>query len=132
MRVVTDASVVTAALVEQEGLAHWANAIMAADTAAPHLMPTEVAHALRRHAAMGAITQQAASLAHADLQDLAIDLYPYAPFADRVWELRYAITPYDACYVALAEELDAPLATLDHRLARAPGPRCRFLLPEDR
>jgi len=29
----------------------------------------------------------------------------------------------------LAEALDAPLATLDARLSRASGPRCRFQLP---
>jgi len=28
-----------------------------------------------------------------------------------------------------AEQCDLPLATLDRRLARATGPRCRFLLP---
>jgi predicted nucleic acid-binding protein len=46
-----------------------------------------------------------------------------------VWELRENITAYDAWYVALAEELRATVATLDTRLARAPGPRCRFETP---
>jgi len=32
-------------------------------------------------------------------------------------------------YLALAESLAVPLATLDGRLTRAPGPRCRFLGP---
>lgn len=32
-------------------------------------------------------------------------------------------------YVALAESLDAPLATLDLRLTRASVPACRFLSP---
>jgi predicted nucleic acid-binding protein len=36
---------------------------------------------------------------------------------------------YDACYVALAEALQAPLATLDARLTRAQGLGCAFLLP---
>jgi predicted nucleic acid-binding protein len=35
---------------------------------------------------------------------------------------------YDAWYVALAESLEAELATLDTRLARASGPRCGFRL----
>jgi len=39
------------------------------------------------------------------------------------------VTCYDGWYVAIAELLDAPLATLDGRLANSPGPRCRFLLP---
>ena len=33
------------------------------------------------------------------------------------------LTAYDACYLALAEMLDAPLATLDRRLAAAAGGR---------
>lgn len=54
---------------------------------------------------------------------------PFAPFAERVWELRANVTSYDAWYVAVAEQFDLPLATLDRRLARSAGPRCRFLLP---
>jgi predicted nucleic acid-binding protein len=43
--------------------------------------------------------------------------------------LRFNVSSYDAWYIALAEQLDAPLATLDRRLSAADGPRCRFLLP---
>lgn len=39
----------------------------------------------------------------------------------QIWSLRRNVTPYDACYVALAKRLPAPLLTLDLRLARAPG-----------
>ena len=42
----------------------------------------------------------------------------------RAWELRTNLSAYDALYVALAEQLDAPLLSADARLARAPGPRC--------
>ena len=62
----------------------------------------------------------------ADLLDLRIALFPYAPVGPRVWELRGALTAYDAWCVAVAEALEVPLATLDRRLARAPGPRCAF------
>jgi predicted nucleic acid-binding protein len=54
---------------------------------------------------------------------------PFAPFAERVWELRRNITSYDAWYVAVAEAFDLPLATLDRRLSRASEPSCRFLTP---
>jgi predicted nucleic acid-binding protein len=60
---------------------------------------------------------------------MRVALFPYRPFADRIWELRDTVTSYDAWYVALAESLDAPLATLDRRLAGAHGPICRFSLP---
>jgi len=43
--------------------------------------------------------------------------------ADRV--LRNNLTSYDAWYVALAEALGCPLATLDKRLVRAAGPTCK-------
>lgn len=38
------------------------------------------------------------------------------------------MTSYDAVYVALAEMLDAPLLTLDERLASAQGPMCTIEL----
>ena len=41
--------------------------------------------------------------------------------APRIWALKQNLSAYDAAYVALAEALDAPLLTLDARLAAAPG-----------
>ena len=67
-------------------------------------------------------------MAHADLLALPVELFPYVSSAERAWELRGNVTSYDGCYVALAEGLRAPLATLD-RLAHAPGVRCAFLSP---
>ena len=63
------------------------------------------------------------------LSQLEIELFPFEPFAGRVWELRHAVTCYDAWYVALAEAAGLPLATLDRRLSRANGPACKFLMP---
>jgi predicted nucleic acid-binding protein len=40
-----------------------------------------------------------------------------------------SVTSYDAWYVAVAEALGLPLATLETRLARAKGVACRFLTP---
>ena len=71
----------------------------------------------------------AAAPGTADLLVLGVTLFPYAPFAQRVWELRGNVTAYDAWYVALAEALDSELATVDHRLSRASGCRCPFLTP---
>jgi predicted nucleic acid-binding protein len=39
------------------------------------------------------------------------------------------VTAYDAWYVAIAEALELPLATLDRRLVAANGPRCEFATP---
>ena len=96
---------------------------------APHIMPAEVANVLRRSAVAGLISDEIASQAYEDLRALRIDLYPWAPFASRVWELRQNMTAYDAWYVALAEGVGADLATLDMRLARASGSKCTFLTP---
>jgi predicted nucleic acid-binding protein len=68
-------------------------------------------------------------MAHADLLDLRVELFPYAPFASRVWELRGNVTSYDAWYIALAESPGSSVATLDRRMAKAPGPRCDFDTP---
>ncbi len=127
MTLVVDASFVVAALIDAGPDGAWADSLLGVEPlAAPHLMPVEAANILRRAALHGAISADAASLAHADLLRLRATLFPYEPFAERAWELRDAVTAYDGWYVALAEVLDAPLATLDARLARAPGPRCTF------
>ena len=130
MTVVVDASAVVAALVMADREGEWAEALLTSDDlAAPPLLPVKTANVLRRAALAGDISTDVASLAHADLADLAIEYFPYEMFADRVWELSSNVTTYDAWYVAVAEFLDAPLATLDSRLTNAAGPRCRFLVP---
>ena len=130
MTAVVDASVVVAALVDDGPVGRWAEEfVVATPLAAPHLMPVEAANILRRAALAGDVSDDIASLAHADLAALAVELFPYDVLADRIWELRGAVTAYDGWYVALAESLKAPLATLDNRLTRAPGPRCSFIGP---
>jgi predicted nucleic acid-binding protein len=130
VKLVIDASVLVAALVDGGSDGDWDAAVLAdQELVAPHLMPIEGANILRRAALAGDITHDVASLAHADLLDLRVELWPYALLAERCWELRDNVTIHDASYVALAELLDAPLATLDQRLAGAPGPRCRVTTP---
>ena len=127
---VVDASLVVAALVDSGVTGRWAESMLLSDDlAAPHLMPVEAANILRRSALAGDVTVDTASLAHADLGMLRVSLFPYATVADRAWALRENLTIYDACYVALAELLDADMATLDSKMARSPGPQCAFLLP---
>jgi len=126
---VIDASTAVAALIDSGTDGRWAESLLAGDSlAAPHLLTAEASNILRRSALAGAISAEQASLAYSDLLDLRVELFPYAPFATRIWDLRDNVTCYDAWYVALAEALNAPLATLDIRLAKASGPRCRFLV----
>lgn len=127
MTIVVDASVVVAALVDTGPDGRWAQHLIATERlAAPHLIEVETANVLRRAAAAGAISDDIATLAHADLVALPIDLFPYEAFAERIWALRHNLTTYDAWYVAIAEALHVPLATLDQRLRSAPGPVCEF------
>jgi predicted nucleic acid-binding protein len=130
---VVDASLVVAALVDSGPIGRWAESVLTSQPlAAPHLLPVEVANILRRAVLAGDLSDDLAALAHADLLALRVDLFPYDAVAPRVWELRANLTAYDACYVALAESLNVALATLDKKLARAPGPRCKFHTPPAR
>ena len=91
------------------------------DLHAPHLLDTEILHALRRLTQTGDITADRAADIRTDMADLAVTRYPHEPVSDRVWALRENLTAYDATFVALAEALGVPLVTCDRRLAGAPG-----------
>jgi predicted nucleic acid-binding protein len=88
---------------------------------APHLLDVEVTQVLRRYARDKAITPQRGQEALDDLGALPLQRYPHDLLIPRVWDLRATLTAYDAVYVALAELLDAPLLTCDHKIASAPG-----------
>ncbi|MDP9821453.1 putative nucleic acid-binding protein [Nocardioides massiliensis] len=108
----------------------WAtDALTGADLAAPSLLAFETANIIRRHELAVLITADQAAQAHSDLMELAIEQWPYELLATRAWQLRPNLTTYDADYVALAELIGAPLVTLDRRIERAPGLRCRILTP---
>jgi predicted nucleic acid-binding protein len=127
---VVDAGVVVAAMTDGGDDGEWARRVLTSGRlAAPHLMPVEAANILRRAVHSGGLSNDAASLAHGDLLALPVELFPYHLLADRIWELRPNVTCYDGWYVALAELMDAPLATLDVKLSRAPGIRCEWLIP---
>jgi predicted nucleic acid-binding protein len=85
---------------------------------APELIEPETLNALRRLALNGAVTVRRAGEAVADLANTRLTRYPHAPLRERVWALRDNLTAYDACYLALAEALDAAvLLTADQGLA---------------
>jgi predicted nucleic acid-binding protein len=121
---------VLAALLDSGRDGQWATARLAgAGLFAPTLLPVECANVIRRAELSGAVSADQAAQAHADLLDLAIDLWPYDVLAPRAWELRANLSSYDAAYVALAEVLAIPLVTLDRRILRAPGITCLVSVP---
>ncbi len=94
------------------------------DLVAPDLVDVETVAVLRKRWTAGDLSKNRFSAAIDDLEDLGLVRYPALPLMRRAFELRDNVTAYDAVYVALAERLDCPLVTADHRLAAAPGIRC--------
>ena len=128
--IVVDSSVVVAMLLDGGSTGRWAVDAMTGSTlAAPSMMTFECANVIRRHESAGLIGVEQAAQAHADLLDLVVERWPYEAVATRAWQLRRNLTNYDASYVALAEFLDAPLVTLDRRIAGSPGLRCAVETP---
>jgi predicted nucleic acid-binding protein len=128
--VVVDSSVLVAALVDMGPNGTWAEGVLARGSLyAPELARVEATNILRRLELAKQLTTPEANAAHEDLMQLDMQLLSFDPFADRIWELRYSVTSYDAWYVAVAEALRLPLATLDARLSRATGLTCKFLTP---
>ncbi len=128
MTKVVDASVVVAALVDLGPEGAWSEETVAEGSLiAPELVLVEASNVLRRLERSREISEIEAALAHNSLLRLELELFPFAPFAERVWELRKNLTSYDAWYVAMAESFDCPLATLDRKLSRASGPKCEIV-----
>lgn len=86
-----------------------------------HLLDVEFAQVLRRLVREGTLAPRRAAEAVEDLLALRVTRYALAPLLKRIWALRQNLTAYDAAYVALAQVLQAPLITRDHRIAAAPG-----------
>ena len=130
MSIVVDSSVIVAALFSTSDEGAWSERVIEDGSLfAPELLRVEVTNIIRRLERAKEITEQEANAVYADFMELDLSLHAFEPFSERIWELRHNVTSYDAWYVALAEALSLPLATLDSRLAVAKGPFCKFLTP---
>lgn len=97
---------------------------------APDLVYPESVSALRKLVQLEAISDSAAENAVGHLTELPVTAAATAALMPDVWKLREYLTPYDACYVALADALGAELVTAERALAaelRKRGKRARFL-----
>ncbi len=123
--IVIDASVLAVALGDDGGDGHRARERLAHETlAAPELIDLEVASVWHRLVAAKLMAARRAGDAVADLADLPLRRSSHQPLLGRIWQLRHAVTAYDAAYIALAEALEVPVVTADARLAQAPGIKC--------
>lgn len=95
---------------------------------APTHFDAEVANGLRRIWLTGELNDREFVKRALRIPLLPVVRRDWLHLLPRALELSATVTMYDAAYVAIAEELDVPLCTLDSRLARAPGAHCEFIL----
>jgi predicted nucleic acid-binding protein len=123
---VVDASAVVFALTElSTAAAELAARLTDAECHAPHLIDAEVGHVMRRSLRHGTVDEEVASSVIRATRSLVDRRYAHVALADTAWEMRGAITFYDALYVALAASLEIPLLTADAKLSRAPKLPCK-------
>lgn len=97
---------------------------------APDLVYPESASALRKLVRLEAIAAAGARTAVENLVDLPISIAGTAGLMLEVWRMEAFLTPYDACYVVLADALGGEFVTAEGSLAtelRKRGKRARFL-----
>jgi predicted nucleic acid-binding protein len=121
MPVVVDASALVELLLQRERAPAVVQAVGDSQMVAPDLINPEVLWALRRRERRGILRPDRARQAVEDLLDAPLRRFPTLELLATAWTLRANITSYDACYVALARELECPLVTADRKLSRAPG-----------
>jgi predicted nucleic acid-binding protein len=118
--IVVDASAVVDLLLNTDRAKNVAAALDGAgEMHSPELIEPELLSVVRRWLSRGWITQEVADRAVARLGELAVVHHGHAILRPSVWSLRDRCTTYDACYVALAQLLDARLLTTDERLRTA-------------
>ena len=90
---------------------------------APDLLYIECANILWKAVTRWGMPAYDAAVALSQLQQLLLDVTSTADLAGEALALAVAnhITAYDACYVALARQLGAPLVTADKPLVTAMG-----------
>lgn len=84
---------------------------------APDLAYAECVSTLRKLVRIGAMGEAPAERSVGQLTELPITVTGTGALMPAVWRMRAFLTAYDACYVALADELGSPLVTGEQRLA---------------
>jgi predicted nucleic acid-binding protein len=125
--IVVDASVIVELLTDESSSSELVIDALGRDPAwvVPEHLAIEVASALRGLWLAGRFTDAEFDACLTALSTLELWLFPTMALLPRIRSLAANATAYDAAYLALAEHLDAPLLTLDRKLARVPGSEAR-------
>lgn len=116
--VVVDCSVLVALLFAEANIDDAAALLANKRLHAPTLLPFELSNVARSKLRSGAAAQ-AVHEALDEFAELSIELHAVSPRVLLDLATHYLLTAYDAAYLWLAGELQAPLATFDRRLAEA-------------
>jgi predicted nucleic acid-binding protein len=116
---VTDASVVAAALFDEEHSDEALGLLRGRTLHAPHLLDHEISSVALKKLRREERARNAVLTALQAYGRLAIERHPVDVDAVVTVAQRYGLTAYDAAYLVVAEELNAPLGTFDEALADA-------------
>lgn len=94
---------------------------------APHVLDVEVMSAVRNLLRGHRLDAHDCRRILTELASLPVERYAHTPLLSRIWELRHNFTPYDAVYIALAEETAATLVTCDAALAKGHRAKVRVI-----
>lgn len=93
---------------------------------APDFIKVEAMSALRGLVLGGVLNAAAADAAFEALCAVPVELHPSLELLRPAWALRFNVSAYDACYIALAAALNAPLITNDTKLSRIKNLPCEI------
>lgn len=118
---VADATVLAAVLFGEAEHAQAAALLHGRVIAAPHLVDYEMTSVALKRLRRGRLSVDSVMAALEDFAAFPLERHSVAVGAVIELAQCYDLTAYDAAYLWLAAELEAPLATFDDQLARAAG-----------
>lgn len=118
-RLVVDASVLATAVFAEASLDHAVAWMRGRALCAPHLVDYELANVALNKIRRRSITDAAATSALDALASLDMERHAIVPGDVLALAVQYGLTAYDAAYLWLAGNLQAPLATFDVELGAA-------------
>jgi predicted nucleic acid-binding protein len=127
-RIVVDASAIGELLASPTPDPELKRRFIFSKPCAPSVMYPEVLNMLRKNVRAGKVTLDDANVMVHDLCSLPVTATSHLALVPRSWELRDSVTPYDAAYITLAEQLGVPLITGDGKLARSHGHNAKIEL----